>query len=145
MLCLNRADVCPRRSLGYCLASLLVIALLIATSGAIEAAPSAPSVSGRITDDDRPVPRATVTLKNDATNLTTETDAKGAFRFDHVPIGTYRLRASRDDLAAERDLVVRTAGRSHIELEVEPVFTTHHLDPRRPRRKPRRRLHSPRL
>ncbi len=121
MPCLIRADVGSRRSIAYYLASIVVIALLV-VARAVSATPSPNgSVSGRITDDGRPVAGATVTLKNDAAELTTMTDGKGAFRFPHVPMGRYTLRARKDNLAAEKQLDVLATGLINVELEVEPT------------------------
>jgi len=126
MPCLIHADVGPRRSVSYCLTGCLIIMLLIAASGAAYAAsPPAPSVLGRITDDARPVSDAIVSLKNDKTDLTTKTNAKGMFRFAEVPVGSYRLHASKGNLAAEKPLDVPASGLTDVELEVEPVPPTH--------------------
>lgn len=64
---------------------------------------------------------AIVSLKSDKTDLTTKTDAKGTFRFTAVSAGTYRLRASKGNLAAEKPLDVPASGVTDVELELEPV------------------------
>jgi hypothetical protein len=87
------------------LSSVVTVARLFCVSVAFSAFAFAGVISGTVVEasNNDPVRKAIVTLTLQGTPLewaTTRTDSSGAFRFETLPVGTYDLRAAKEEVGA---------------------------------------------
>jgi hypothetical protein len=95
-----------------------VVAVLVTSASAFAQATT--FLSGTITAAGRPVDNATVIATGANLTLHTKTDARGAFRFSAVPIGTYTIAANATQGSASLRVDVGGAGAA-VSLDLVPI------------------------
>jgi outer membrane receptor protein involved in Fe transport len=99
--------------LRTCVCALALASLLAAATARAQETIDSASVSGRVVDaQNAVVPGATVTLRQQDTNVprTTQTNRDGRFRFTYLQIGNYELVAQLSGFADARRSLTLTAG-----------------------------------
>ncbi|MGH9900622.1 MAG: TonB-dependent receptor domain-containing protein, partial [Pyrinomonadaceae bacterium] len=112
-----------RRAVSFFFIPALLLAAL--TSGAL-AQTNRPSVAGHVLDQNSAaISGARVSLRQSGTEIerTATTDAAGAFTFDDLAEGEYRLSATGHGFsAASREIALAANGMSNVDLILQPGF-----------------------
>ncbi len=102
----------------------LMLLLLMLSAGAVRAQSNRSSVSGHVTDQHLAAvetARVRLQLIDTAFERTVATDAGGAFSFDGVPQGAYRVIAwSTGFMAATREIVIERGETRDVDLVLQP-------------------------